>query len=136
MAIKKKNNIKKVPKNLEYYLNLPWTYSIETDVDTKGNRHYVVRVNELPGVCTDAPTIPKAMEEIKEAMLLAFEMYLAAGEEIPQPVDESKFQGNIAYRTTSRRHYIIAKEAEKRGQSLSRVIDDFIDVAAETLRKK
>ena len=50
-------------------------------------------------------------------MTLAFELYAKSGQEIPEPIDEDQFKGNTAYRTTPRRHYFIAKEAEKYGQS-------------------
>ena len=62
-------------------------------------------------------------------MLLSFRMYHDAGEETPVPITEKDFAGNIAYRTTSERHYLIAREARKRNMSLSQVIDNFIDKA-------
>lgn len=122
MAIKNKKDIK-------YYLALPWTYTVETDKDEKGKKIYIVYVNELPGVCTDAHTIVEAMELIKEAMEAAFELYMQHGEEIPEPIDENEFKGNIAYRTSSRRHYLIAREAQKRNASLSKTLDELIDTA-------
>ena len=114
-------------KKLDYYLNLPWTYTVETAKDGDETL-YVISVNELPGICTDAPTIDEAMLLIKEAMLGVFQLYLENGEEIPEPVDQEQYKGNIAYRTTSRRHYLIAREAQRKNSSLSRVIDEFIDV--------
>jgi predicted RNase H-like HicB family nuclease len=121
MAIKK-------TKDINYYLNLPWTYTIET---TKEDNQllYIVHVNELPGIATDAPSLEEAMELIKEAMRGAFKLYLKQGDEIPEPVDKDKFKGNIAYRTTSSRHYKLFKEAQKHKQSLSEFIDKCIDTA-------
>jgi len=118
---------KKIKKDLNYYLNLPWTYIIEQERDENGDNLFVIKINELPGVCSDAITIEGAFENIKEALTLAIEMSLDAKEEIPEPINEDKYQGNIAYRTTPRRHFILAKEAEKRGLSLSKVIDNLID---------
>ncbi len=46
---------KKQYKNLNYYLNLPWTYTVEQSKDENKNKIYVVCVNELPGICKDAP---------------------------------------------------------------------------------
>lgn len=122
-----KKNMSK--KELDYYLNLPWTYTIEQAKDEQNKKIYIVRVNELPGVSTDAPSIEEAMSLIQEAMTLAFEMYLKSGEEIPEPISEENYKGKIAYRTTARRHYIIAKEAKKNNLSLSQVIDNLIDTA-------
>ena len=76
---------KKKYKILDYYINLPWTYTIEQVVDECKNKIYVVRVNELPGICTDAASLDEAMELIKEPMRAAFEFYMEHGEEIPEP---------------------------------------------------
>ena len=130
-----KNNKNKY-KTLDYYLNLPWTYTIEQALDEHDKKIYVIRVNELPGAVTDAPTVEKAMKLIKEVMMISFEMYMESGDEIPEPIDESKYKGNIAYRTDSRRHYLIAREAQKKKQSLSQVIDSLIDSAQVLLKKK
>ena len=77
---------KKRYKNLNYYLNLPWTYTVEQSRDENENKIYVVQVNELPGICTDAPSLDKAMELIKEPMIAAFEFYMENGEVVPEPV--------------------------------------------------
>lgn len=116
-------------KNIDHYLNLPWTYTIETDFDEKQHRIFIVRVNELPGVCTDAPTINEAMELIKEAMIGTFRLYMKQAEEIPEPFKEEDFQGNIAYRTTSRRHFLLSREAQRQTTSLSKLLDECVDTA-------
>lgn len=118
---------KKKYKSIKHYLNLPWTYTVEQARDEDKNKVYVVRVNELPGICTDATSLDEAMELIKEPMKAAFEFYIENNEDIPEPVREEDFKGNIAYRTTSRRHYLISKEAQKKEQSLSQIIDGLVD---------
>ena len=115
-------------KDINYYLNLPWTYTVETTRET-GELLYIVHVNELPGIATDAPTLEEAMDLIKEAMKGAFKLYLKHGEEIPEPVDPNAFKGNIAYRTSSSRHFKLFKEAQKHNKSLSQFIDQCIDNA-------
>ncbi len=115
-------------KKLDYYLNLPWTYTIETEKEN-GETLYVVCVNELPGICTDDTTLDGAMVLIKEAMTAAFQLYLENGEEIPEPIDKDQFKGNIAYRTNSERHYLIARAAQRKASSLSKIIDECIDMS-------
>ena len=127
MAMKKSNK-----KIIDHYLNLPWSYTVETAKED-GKTLYIVCVNELQGVCTDASTIDAAMELIKEAMVATFELYLENNEEIPVPIDEEEYKGNIAYRTSSRRHHRIAREAQMRKASLSSIIDECID---QTLKRK
>ncbi len=114
-------------KDIDYYLNLPWSYTVETITDN-GKILYVIKVNELPGIATDAPNIQEAMELIKDAMIGAFELYLENDEEVPEPVDESKYKGNIAYRTTSGRHYKLIREAKRKNVSISQIIDNYIDI--------
>jgi predicted RNase H-like HicB family nuclease len=127
---------KKKYKSIKYYLTLPWTYTIELSMDEKKKKIYVVRVNELPGICTDAYSLDEAMALIKEPMKAAFELHMKHNEDIPEPVKEDDFKGNIAYRTTSRRHYLICKEAQKRDLSLSQVIDKLIDTALLAQHKR
>lgn len=124
MDIKNKN----MKKDLAYYLQLPWSYTIETAKED-GELYYIVYVNELPGICTDAPTLAEAMELIKEPMAAVFELYMKNGEEIPEPIDEEQFKGNIAYRTSSRRHFLLAREARRQAKSLSQLIDECIDTS-------
>ena len=74
----------KVKKDISYYLSLPWTYTIETFRED-GETIYIVHVNELPGISTDAPTLQEAMDFIKDAMGVAFELYIDNSEEVPEP---------------------------------------------------
>ena len=118
---------KKPYKKMSYYLNLPWTYTVEQSKDENNNKIYVVYVNELPGICTDAPSVDEAMKLIKEPIAAAIEFYMENNQEIPEPIKEEDYKGNISYRTTSKRHYLISKEAQRRALSLSQLIDNLID---------
>ena len=66
-------------KDLSYYMNLPWSYTIEKEYD-HNKRYYIIRVNELPGICTDGETIEEVMENIKEAIEGAISLYLELGD--------------------------------------------------------
>ncbi len=81
MVIQKKNK-----KDINYYLNLPWTYTIETAQEDEKTL-YIVHVNELPRIGTDAYSLEEAMKSLKEIMATLFELYLQEGEEIPEPVN-------------------------------------------------
>lgn len=109
-------------KEIEKYLNLPWSYMIEPEDD-----YFVISVNELPGVCTDAHSVEEGMKEIKDAIYAALELYLDQGREIPVPINKKKYKGNIAYRTSPEKHYQLAKLAQKEHKSLSKIIDVLID---------
>ncbi len=105
---------------------MPWTFTIETSHED-GQPLYIVHVNELPVLGTDAPTIEEAFKQIYEVMRVLFEWNLKDGIEIPEPGQLEDFKGNIAYRTTPQRHFTIASEAKRKNLSLSQVIDSFID---------
>lgn len=113
-------------KQIKYYLDLPWSYTIEQEIHEE-NRYYIIRVNELPGVCTDAETIEEGMRFIKEAIEGAVVLYLENGEQVPEPIKKECYKGNIAYRTTRERHYYVAKLANSTRKSISKTIDELID---------
>lgn len=49
-------------------------------------------------------------------------------EEVPIPIDEEKYKGRIAYRTTGSRHVLLVKEVRRR-QSISKVLDEIINTS-------
>jgi len=118
-------------KDITYYLDLPWTYSVEIGQDEKGEKIYIVSVNELPGVSTDAHNLDEAMELIQDAMEGAFRLYMKHGEEIPEPIDPERYKGNISYRTSGNRHFLIAREAARQNKSLSQLLDQCVDDALD-----
>lgn len=120
-------------KDLSYYLNLPWTYTIETEIH-EGSSYYIIRVNELPGICTDSESLDEGMSEIKDLIACAVEIYHEKGEPVPEPVDRDHFKGKILYRTDSERHYLIAKTAQRMHKSISKTLDTLIDKGLEQLR--
>lgn len=75
---------KETERDSKYYLNLSWSYTIE-EGHHKGKKFYVIRVNEIPGLCTDATTVEKGMKDIKEALEGAIELYLRQGDPVPEP---------------------------------------------------
>jgi len=119
-------------KDLKYYMNLNWSFTIEQEIH-KGKHYYIIRVNELPGVCTDAETVEQGMKEIQEAIEGAIRLYLKNKEPIPEPIRKEQFKGNIAYRTTSERHFYVAKAAKEMHKSISKTLDELIDAGLEKL---
>ena len=61
-------------KNIKYYVNLPWTYTVEMETH-EGSSYYIIRVNELPGICTDSESLDEGMREIKKLIVCAIEIY-------------------------------------------------------------
>jgi len=120
-------------KEIKHYLNLNWSYTVEQETE-KGKHFYIIRVNELPGICTDAETIEEGMKNILEAIEATIILYLENGKPIPEPIKKEEYKGNIAYRTTSERHYTIAKIAKQMHKSISKTLDEVIDAGIDRLR--
>jgi predicted HicB family RNase H-like nuclease len=74
------------------------------------------------------------MKNILEAIEAAVILYLENGKPIPEPVRKEEYKGNIAYRTTSERHYTIAKIAKRMHKSISKTLDEVIDAGIDRLR--
>lgn len=115
-------------KDLKYYLGLNWSYTVEQD---KRKKFYIIRVNELPGVCTDAKTVEQGMKDIKESIAATIELYLEQGDPIPEPIDKEEFKGKIAYRTTKERHYHLAKLAQEKHISMNKALDMVFDAGMQ-----
>ena len=122
-----------IKKNLKYYLELNWSYTIEQAFHN-GKKFYIIRVNELPGVCTDATTVEKGMKNIRDAITATIELYLEQGDPIPEPVNKEEFKGNISYRTTSERHYFLAKLAQQKHMSMNKALDIVFDAGIQQFR--
>jgi len=56
-------------KSINYYMNLRWTYTIETTIEN-GKILYIVHLNEIHRISTDVPSV-------EEAMMASFEMYIS-----------------------------------------------------------
>lgn len=72
-------------KDLEYFLALPWSYTLETWTDSGG--YYVFRVNDLPNVVANGKTVAEAFENVRQAMTLYFQTCLDEGRAISEPLD-------------------------------------------------
>lgn len=116
-------------------MNLPWSYTIEQE-NENGVHYYIIRVNELPGVCTDAETVEEGMKLIQEAIEAAIKLYIKNGEEVPEPVRKEDYKGNIAYRTSPERHYFVTKVAHQLDKSISKTIDILIDAGMDKIQKR
>lgn len=111
-------------KNLEYYLNLPWSYRFEwSDED----ECYIASIAELKGCMSHGDTISEATEMIQDALKSYISCSLHYGDEISEPLKPVDFKGKIPYRTTPYKHYRIAKRAKAMGMSINALIDEAVD---------
>jgi predicted RNase H-like HicB family nuclease len=111
-------------KTLDYYLSLPWSFSVEKRTDE--GEYYLARVNELK-CFSDGQTAVEAFSNIMEALKLHLETALEEGDPIQEPPKPEEYKGQIAYRTKPEKHYHLAKEAQRRQISINKLIDQAVD---------
>ncbi len=111
-------------KNLEYYLNLPYSYIVEWS-DADGC--YLGSIVELEKnmTCGDSPE--EVITNLKKALEAYINTSLANNMEIPEPLKLSDFKGNITYRTTGLTHYRLAKTAKMKGVSINALIEEAVN---------
>ena len=110
-------------KNLDYYLNLPYTYIIEwSDVD----ECFLGSIVELERNMTCGQTREEVLANLKEALVSYITTSLDNKMEIPEPLKMENFKGSITYRTSKERHYRLAKQAKLNGKSINAFIDEVI----------
>jgi len=110
-------------KNLEFYLNLPYTYIIEwSDVDGC----FLGSIVELERNMTCGQTREEVLANLKEALVSYVTTSLDNNMEIPEPFKIDDFKGSITYRTSKERHYSLAKQAKLYGKSINAFIDEAI----------
>ena len=81
-------------KNLEYYLNLPYSFVIQRRSDENGVC-YISKVLELDGCHSHGETEEKAIKNLKEAMEGYLEVKLEYGDPIPEPSVYFEYRKNF-----------------------------------------
>ena len=110
-------------KNLNYFLNLPYTFIIEwSDID----KCFLGSIVEFEHNMTCGKTREEVLANLKEALVSYVTTSLENGMEIPEPLKINDYKGNITYRTSKERHYRIAKQAKLNGKSINAFIDETI----------
>ena len=102
-------------KNIEYYLELPYTFELNYDPD----HAWFVRVKELPGCTSQGETPDEALTMIKDAMQLWIEDALEEGNTVPEPRPDEEFSGRFNLRVPISLHRKLSQLAEDEGVSLN-----------------
>jgi predicted RNase H-like HicB family nuclease len=105
-------------------MELPWSYTIEKRNDD--GVYYYARVNEL-NCFSEGQTMAEATLNIQKALEVHLEAAIEAGADIPKPLNLEDFKGQVSYRTKPEKHYRLAKEAQRKGISINKLIDSAVD---------
>ncbi|CAM3374658.1 MULTISPECIES: toxin-antitoxin system HicB family antitoxin [Saccharibacillus] len=106
-------------KDLEYYMNLPYTTSIQK-VENDAAPYFFAKIEELPGCHTDGRTQIEALQELEEIKRDYLEIKLEAGVEIPEPNDLPS--GKLLLRLPKSLHKQILQDAQKESTSVNQLI--------------
>ncbi|MCI1274161.1 MAG: hypothetical protein LKG27_06995 [Clostridiaceae bacterium] len=77
-----------VKKDLDYYMNLPWTLIEGEDYDFDGNLYHYLEIKEIPSFTFGAKTAEKARENYKTQLKLTLMVMLESGDKIVEPGEE------------------------------------------------
>jgi predicted RNase H-like HicB family nuclease len=111
-------------KDLNYYSHLPYSFKIEwSDIDAC----YIATVEEIPECQSNGNTPDEALCMIKDALMSHDSSCLYCGDLIPEPVKIGDYKGNIHFRTTPQKHYMLDKHAKTAGESINTIINTAID---------
>ena len=110
-------------KNLNYYLNLPYSQIIDWSA---ADNCFLGSIVELERNMTCGQTREEVLSNLKEALISYVTTSLNNDIEIPEPLKIDDFKGNITYRTSKERHYKLAKQAKLYGKSINAFIDEAI----------
>jgi antitoxin HicB len=120
-----------VTKDLEYYLNLPWSYRFEwSEVDNA----YIASIEELKGCMSHGDTIEEATAMIKDALMSYIDCHLHFGDFIPEPAKIVDFKGKIHFRTTPKKHFMLDRSSKVSGKSINKIIDEALDCYFENTK--
>lgn len=107
--------MKPMNKNIEYYLNLPYTLELSYDPE----QAWFIAVKELPGCTSQGDTPDEAVTMIKDAMQLWIEDALEEGHPIPEPRLDDDFSGKFNLRVPVSLHRKLSELADDQGVSLN-----------------
>ena len=97
------------------YLRRPYHTQIYGDA----KEGYIAEVEEFPGCATAGETPAEALEVLPDAMTGWLESVLLAGQQVPEPLDETTYSGKYVLRMPKRLHERLAKQAKREGVSLN-----------------
>ncbi len=113
-------------KNIEYYMNLPYTTIVKTDENNDGSVCYVATLLELPHCIGVGNTQTEAIEELELHKRMKIEVNIEEGLPIPEP---SKYTGQFHLRIQPSLHESLARMAELENVSLNQYIDSILSRA-------
>lgn len=106
---------------LEEYLKKPYNIIIKPVTDEAGN-YFAARVLEFDGCIATGETKEEAHNNIYEVLEGFIEVMIEEGEEVPEPISDGDFSGNLRVRMPKSLHKNLSQAAKLEGVSLNQYI--------------
>lgn len=114
----------KEEKDLEYYLNLNYPYTIEEE-EEDGEKVYVAEIPDLPGCGAQGNTLEEARKNLEKAKEIWIEESWNRKLSIPEPSRD--YSGRILLRISPVLHGQLNKHARQAGLSLNQFIRNLLE---------
>lgn len=108
-------------KNLNYYLDQPYNIIIKPIRDESGD-YYAARVLEFDGCIATGDSLQDTHEAIYEVLEGFIEDMMENEEEIPEPIGDEQFSGNLRVRMPKSLHRELSQAAKLEGVSLNQYL--------------
>ena len=108
-------------KNLEYYLNLPWSFEFTKHPDGR----YSARVEGL-SCYSGGDTLEEASKEIQSALEFYLKSCIEDNLVIVEPQNIEAASGRLSIRTSKSTHLKLLKLAQQENVSVSHLVNDAI----------
>lgn len=111
-------------KDLSYYLNLKYPYTVEEE-EREGQINYLLEIPDLPGCWAEGKNLKGAKKNLEEAKKIWIEESLERKLDVPEPSKE--FSGRILLRIPPALHGQLNKYARKSGLSLNQFMRNLLE---------
>jgi antitoxin HicB len=111
-------------KDLNYYLNIPYTFTVKPDLDDGG---FIAEFSDLQYCVGTGDTIDKAINDAMIAKEGWIKSAYADDIIIPEPITE-EFNGRISLRIPKSLHRKINELAKKEGVSANQLLSNLISM--------
>jgi predicted RNase H-like HicB family nuclease len=108
-------------RSLNDYLGQPYNVIIKPIHDEAGS-YYAARVLEFDGCIATGKSFEEAREAVYEVLEGFIEDMMENNEEIPEPVGDDRFSGNLRVRMPKSLHRDLSQAAKLEGVSLNQYI--------------
>jgi predicted HicB family RNase H-like nuclease len=93
---------------------------------SREDHEFVGTVAEFPSLSFLDPDQTTALRGIEELVTRVVQEMKASGEEVPAPLSEREYSGNIRLRVTPQKHCELATRAQEQGVSLNRYLNSLL----------